>query len=324
MALPANSERPAGLDPAFEGYSPPRVGPEAAPVPLLDAWYATYPDPDVEGIFQVGVTELVFGLDERMRVSDTTIEPFKWVTMLEITAADGSQWRGTGWLASRSMVVTAGHCVYMANRGGWASSIRVRFGAMGDDAGNLVAEAAAPVTATEFRSVAGWARNQDPEADYGAILLSRPMPAGYGNFSYEARSDAQLTSQLFNVDGYPADKRPYSQWYYARYSAGVTPRTLTYTADTYGGQSGAAIYAYDGTRVALGIHTRGDLFNNQGVRITQSVASNLTRWTNEAARGAAQESAAEERPVGKPKASKSSPQGNKRSRKSRSTSPGQQ
>jgi hypothetical protein len=58
---------------------------------------------------------------------------------------------------------------------------------------------------------AAWVRNQDPEADSGVILLPHSMPAGYGNFSYEARSDAQLTSQLVNVDGYPADKSPYSQ-----------------------------------------------------------------------------------------------------------------
>ena len=280
MGSPAQSQRPAGLDPAFGDYAPPIAGAEAAPVPILDAWYATYPTRGIEAVFEAGVNELVFGGDDRERVDDTTIVPFKWITMLEITAGDGSRWRGTGWLASRYLVVTAGHCLHMANRGGWVASIRVRFGANGDGEGNLVAEAAPPVTATQFRSVAGWVRNQDPEADYGAVILPTPTPAGYGNFSYEARGDSALTGAgvLFDLDGYPADKPLYGQWCYARYSAGVTPKTLTYTADSYGGQSGAPIYNYDGGRVAVGIHTRGTLVSNQGVRITQSVARNLTLW----------------------------------------------
>jgi glutamyl endopeptidase len=283
MNLPITSARFAGLDPAFGNYSPPREGQEDAPVALLDAWYATYPDAGVQRVFAAGVNELVFGQDERGRVADTTVEPFKWATMLEILAADGSRWRGPGWLASSTLVVTAGHCLYMPSRGGWASSIRVRFGVDGDDVGNITKEAAKSVLATDFRSVAGWVQHQDAEADYGAILLPQSLPANYGHFSYAARSDTEFLGAVFDVTGYPADKPPYSQWYFARFSASPTPGSLTYSADCYGGNSGSAIYQYNGGRVACGIHTRGELLSNRGVRITANVAANLSNWTNEAA-----------------------------------------
>ena len=284
MTSPARLERPRGLDPAFGYYSPPVTGQEAAAVPVLDAWYAVYPDTGMQSIFEAGVTEVVLGSDERQRVPNTVIEPFKWVAMLDITAADGSRWRGTGWLAGPDLVVTAGHCLYMANRGGWVTSIRMLFGVNSGPDGSIAVEAVAPVTATRFRSVTGWISNQHPESDYGAILLPDPMPSGYGSFSYEARTDSELTGQLFNIDGYPADKPLYSQWYYARFAAGVAAGTLTYTADTFGGNSGGPLYDYNGSRIALGIHTRGDLNGNAGVRITQNVAANLTLWENEAAR----------------------------------------
>src|SRR6478735_4890010 len=94
--------RPTGLDPAFGSYRPPTGEEVEAPIPvLIDAWYATYPDPSIESIYRAGLTvavERVFGDDSRERVNDTRIDPYRWVAMLEITASDGSRWRGTGWL----------------------------------------------------------------------------------------------------------------------------------------------------------------------------------------------------------------------------------
>jgi hypothetical protein len=59
----------------------------------------------------------------------------------------------------------------------------------------MAAEANRAERAVTAGDQVAWVRNQDPEADSGVILLPHSMPAGYGRFSYEARSDAQLTSQ---------------------------------------------------------------------------------------------------------------------------------
>ena len=281
MVPPPKDERPAGLDRAIREYRPPGIGPEAGELPVLDAWYASYPDPGIERVFELGANEIVFGQDTRQRVSNTRIEPFKWVAMLDIDASNGSRWRGTGWLASPSLVVTAGHCVYMHKQGGWVSTIRIRLGIAADDTGEITAEAAPIITArSSFRSVIGWIRNENAQADYGAIFLSKPMPREYGHFLYEARSDSALSKQFFNVDGYPADKPIYQQWFGGRDSAGVTARSLRYTIDTYSAQSGAPVWDDDGRRVVLGIHTRGTLVSNEAVRITEDVARNVTRWSN--------------------------------------------
>jgi glutamyl endopeptidase len=291
MASRANDERPEGMDPAFGGYRPrEEVGEE----PMPNAWYASYDDPGLDVLSQripnLESLEIVLGRDDRQRVENTTIAPFKWVASLEIEASDGTRWLGTGWLASSSLVVTAGHCVYMHKHGGWVESIRIRLGVLAGDDGTIVAEAKPAITRNRgFRSVDGWTSDKDPECDYGAIFLAEPITGTYGHFLYQARSDSDLSKQLFNIDGYPADKPRYTQWFNGRQPAEVTARLLEYSFDTYHAESGGPLWDYvsersagaaqTGNRVVLGIHTRGGDLSNFGVRITEGVASNITGWS---------------------------------------------
>ena len=101
-----------------------RNGPEDAG-PLLDAWHASFSSNAVAVALmkkRAGGTELVqemvFKDDDRRQVADTHPFPWQSICSLVITAADGSKWVGSGWLASPRMVVTAGHCVYLHGHGG--------------------------------------------------------------------------------------------------------------------------------------------------------------------------------------------------------------
>ncbi len=89
------------VDPAFGNYQIAGGGAETAPSRpprpvLVDAWYASFPDPAFQTLAARGVNELVHGADTRRKVENTRIAPFKWTAMLEITAPNGSHWRGTG------------------------------------------------------------------------------------------------------------------------------------------------------------------------------------------------------------------------------------
>ncbi|MCC6877941.1 MAG: serine protease [Sandaracinaceae bacterium] len=218
--------------------------------------------------------ELVHGADDREAVTPTTAFPWRAICALSITRADGTLGTGTGFLIAPRTVVTAGHCVHSAARGGWARSIEVVPGR--DGALSPYGKA----TGTVLRSVAGWIDRADSAFDYGAIILSNVngFPA-LGAFGYAARGDAQLRGAIVNVAGYPDDKPEGTQWWASSTIADVTARMLEYDIDTESGQSGAPVWREEnGLRVVLGIHTGGDAALNSATRIDASVLANLESW----------------------------------------------
>lgn len=225
--------------------------------------------------------ELIFGDDDRTQVTDTTTPPYCWIAFLEIDASDGTVWRGTGWLASPGAVITAGHCVYLSEHGGWASSIKVTPGFGTDEAGQPVTAVGSQVS-QEFRSTQAWVTTQNEDWDYGAVLLPEPLSVDFGHFAFVVASDAELTQAVVNVDGYPGDKPPDSQWYCARELTAVNQRTLEYTIDTFGGDSGAPLYVDPTDRTVVGIHTQGLMASKGGIRITADVAANISTWIHDA------------------------------------------
>ena len=256
---------------------------ESESEPLLDAWYATLGDDALAAALARPsvreALEVVIGADDRTRINNTTDVPWRMICSLRITAGDGSGWIGTGWLVAPRTVITAGHCVYIANRGGWVRSIDVIPGRNG------AAEPLGRCTSHSFRSVLGWTQSGHRNYDYGAIILPRTCGFGrLGGFGFASLSDASLRSLRLNLSGYPGDKPPGTQWYHARTTKSVTPRTIVYDIDTAGGQSGAPVWRnLNGTRHAVGIHTNGALSGNSATRIVPPVFNNLQAWKTEGA-----------------------------------------
>ena len=224
--------------------------------------------------------EVVIGTDERSQVGDTSVYPWRSIASLRITAQDGTGWIGTGWLVGPRILLTAGHCVYMSDHGGWAQQIEVIPGRQGD---NFPFQSC---IATELRSVHGWIDSGKSEFDYGAILL--PEANRYGDqlgwFGYQVRSDDNLNNLTVNISGYPGDKPNGTQWFLSGPIKNESERNFSYDIDTAGGQSGAPVWVFqnDGNRYGVGIHTNGALDGNSATRITQEVFDNVTAWRNEA------------------------------------------
>jgi V8-like Glu-specific endopeptidase len=237
---------------------------------------------------KVGCKELesVIGTDDRVRVTATTRYPWSCICSLLITANTGTLYIGTGWLVGPRLVLTAGHCVYMADENGWASSIEVIPGRNATDRpfGSAVSR--------ELRSVTGWTRDNDSDLDYGAIVL--PPDKRYGEqlgwFGYASRDDDYLKSITLNLSGYPGDGGKLgqqvdgSQWYNFRGVKEVMDRQISYEIDTYGGQSGAPVWEMraDGGRYGVGIHTWGTSVANGATRITRAVFDNIVLWAGQA------------------------------------------
>ncbi len=224
---------------------------------------------------------VVIGDDDRRQIDSTTDFPWRCICSLLITADDaaGTELEGTGWLAGPSTVITAGHNVFLHDRGGWARSIEVIPGRDG------IHNPHGSQHSTTFRSVSGWTKRRDRSFDYGAILLP---PAGGGQASFGERlgffglarlSAGKLEQLKINLAGYPLTKPEGTLWWHARRLERVANRTLTYNIDTGRGQSGSPLWrTQGGARQAVGIHVFGRSSGNSAVRINQDVFDNLARW----------------------------------------------
>ncbi|MGW8554427.1 trypsin-like serine peptidase [Streptomyces tubercidicus] len=246
-----------------------------------ETWVApTAPLSDIgEASFgRLDMLETVHGPDDRVQITDTTSYPWRAHASLLITAADNSQWIGTGWFIGPHTLATAGHVVHIKNSGvpgrdGWVKSIQVMPGRNG---------ASLPfgsVTSTNFRSVTGWTNSGDENFDYGAIIIPTELGATTGWFGFGAWPDADLLKISANISGYPGDKPPGTQWYDGRGISSVNPLKVFYDIDTFGGQSGSAVYRiHNGGRYGIAVHAYGGATVNSGTRITKAVYNNLLLW----------------------------------------------
>lgn len=283
---PAAKTIEVAAPPVMKAKKPESAGAEAAPMDestMLDAYWASYGDAATRAMLRSTnhnkIMEVVIGTDDRTQISDTTVYPLRCIASLRITAQDGTGWIGTGWLVGPRLLLTAGHCVYMSDHGGWVQQMEVIPGRQGDTFPYQ------SCIATEFRSVHGWIDDGKSEFDYGAILL--PEANRYGDqlgwFGFQVRSDDDLNNLTVNISGYPGDKPSGTQWYLSGPIKNVSDRNFTYDIDTAGGQSGAPVWVYqnDGSRLGVGVHTNGAMGGNSATRITQEVYDNITAWRNE-------------------------------------------
>jgi len=224
------------------------------------------------------LAETVHGPDDRVQITNTSIYPWRVHCYLQITAADNSQWRGTGWFIGPHTVATAGHVVHIKNSGvpgrdGWVKSISVMPGRNGNSLPY------GSVTSGSFRSVTGWTGSGDENFDYGAIVLPTDLGSSTGWFGIGIWSDSDLLKTTGNIAGYPGDKAGATMWYDARGVAAVNARKVYYDIDTAGGQSGSAVYHfYNGGRYGFGVHAYGGATTNSGTRIIQPVYDNFVAW----------------------------------------------
>lgn len=245
----------------------------------LDAFFASYPELLAQAR---SLNEVIIGTDERVRISPTTSFPWRAICALKITAQNNSTWIGTGWMVGPRTVITAGHCVYMHDQGGWAKSIEV---IPAQDGVNVKPYGTA--VSNDLRSVTGWTQNRNRENDYGAIILPTNKRLGdqTGYFGYATKEDSYLANAVMNLSGYPGDKpnpgspKGTEQWFMALKPKSVSPRVITYNIDTMGGQSGAPVWVKVGeSRICVGIHTNGHSSGNSATRIVSTVFNNIQAW----------------------------------------------
>lgn len=248
----------------------------------------------------VPILETVIGEDERARVLETAVAPWRMICNLLVEGPLGAM-TGTGWLVGPTTVLTAGHCVHDQRIGGWATRITVTPGL------NRDVRPFGRVVATRFSTLRLWIEEQSRDHDIGVIHLDAgATPEGrtttdlgteLGTFGLAVRTDQELTGGFIHVAGYPGEAaRGFGKelWGHRSSVTGATERRLFYDVDTSAGQSGgpAFIVEDDPARpIVVAVHAYGTaatpsslgIVANSAPRVTATLFDTIERWIDRGA-----------------------------------------
>jgi glutamyl endopeptidase len=238
--------------------------------------------------------DAAIGHDDRVRILDTDLAPWRMICALRIGGPSGAGLIGTGWFIGPKTVLTAGHCMFSTkpsgkSLGGWASTIELIPGLNGDGDG-LDARPYGSVASQRFSSVDRWVNGEDADFDIGCIHLDEPLGLQVGWFAVAALPSERLESFVVNVSGYPKDRGFGAEQYYGRDRVvRVSERRVYYEVDTAEGQSGAPVWIYeddDAPPLAVGIHAYGpgaglEVPANSAPRVIPEVLGLLTGWVEQ-------------------------------------------
>jgi V8-like Glu-specific endopeptidase len=218
----------------------------------------------------------VFGSDEREQRHDTTGWPWRAQCKLFMLFPNGKRYVGSGTLIGRKYVISAGHCVFREQDGGWAEDVRVIPGL------HDTFQPYGAATSLRLRSFTGWTDFADYDHDLALITLDRNLGDATGWVGY-ACYDA-IDGVTGNIAGYPGDLTDgLGLWYsYGPIQSSTTYRAY-YWIDTSAGQSGASTYKIvNGSRFVFAVHcgpsSIGGHDLNRATRLTPSKFDSIARW----------------------------------------------
>jgi V8-like Glu-specific endopeptidase len=216
--------------------------------------------PPYQGLLPPGMIgfESVLGSDDRVYVSSVTTYPWRTIVKLFVTFPDASGGCSGAIIGCPDghgyHVLTAGHCVYSHDYGGWATSIQVVPGLDWDYMPYNYA------WMTDMRSYTGWTVSGMSEHDWALVTLDRNVGDYTGWMGrMPADSSSSIYTEVANVAGYPGDLSSGLRMYWdSDYGHSADTYNHWYYMDTAEGQSGSPVWRYvSGSRYILTVHTCG-------------------------------------------------------------------
>ena len=214
----------------------------------------------------------IIGEDGREPIDFPEALPSKAIGLLRYKGPNGKNYSATGFLVADDLVLTAGHCLISAEKGGAASEITFSPAAQK----GLSYETA---NGTAYYVPFDWSGYYDENFDWALIKIDKPLgESGY----LTCLNHANPVGQMVEIQGYPSDylSNPAYGILQAVGAGTVSQMTnykLYYDVDTEDGQSGSPILWYNGYEFqVIGIHTEGTstlTWSNSGVRISSLIIS---------------------------------------------------
>ncbi len=235
----------------------------------------------------IGISEAVIGSDERT-LAPNTAYPYRSIVKIYISAADGSNWVGSGAMVDSFHVLTAGHVAFLPDNGGWASQLEI---VPGMDTSDTPSDPYGHAYATYMRSYTGWTISESSQHDWALITLDRNLGSYTGWMGrMTAGSSSSIYDNAMRVSGYPTDLSGGNRQYrdITHSGDGATSNNHYYWADTAGGMSGGPVWKYwwDGSawvRHIMTVHAYGreGTDSNFGTRLNNNKYDQLSSWLSD-------------------------------------------
>jgi glutamyl endopeptidase len=226
-------------------------------------------------------TSYPFPPDDRVIINDTTSFPWRTICKLYITTQDDTYLIGSGAIIDEWHILTAGHCVYIHENGGWAKEVKIVPGMDGSY------EPYGHTYASYFRAYTGWIEDEMVEHDFAVVTLQAPLGnlTGWMGRKTAAYTDSIYTSTL-NLAGYPSDLGGGRYMYFDSDDGAMADEyNHWFWMDTAAGQSGSPVWLYDGEdRFILSVFAYeyvGGTSANFGTRLNQDKFDAINRWLEE-------------------------------------------
>ncbi|QVK20466.1 trypsin-like serine protease [Mycoplasmatota bacterium] len=192
--------------------------------------------------------------DDRVRVTDTTADPYSGIVHLKMYYKDVNNdiYNGycTGAMIDANSVLTAGHCLYdHKDNLGWAYAVTVSPG-VDENTNHFSTEYAATISVASQ-----WESSGSTNHDWGVITLSSNVDSGVKIFDLH---DNVLIAQNINLTGYPnttPDATSKTMWTADGPVYDLNLYTIEYKVDATSGQSGSPVY--DSQNRIVAIHNGG-------------------------------------------------------------------
>lgn len=273
---------------AIAGIWPLAAGSEQQPAPVADQDFAPVqfalhdiPPAALAALGNGAVTaERVFGTDDRIPITDTTVAP--WRTIAQLVIFDQRNEivsTCSGVMLNTNVVLTAAHCLFDPRSQSYVYSLLV---VPGENGPAFPFDAA---VARQFAIPQGWVNSGDIRFDFGlAFIPGSPFPSTLGPFlPVAAVPDAYFydPGTIIATAGYPGDKLPGTQWFTAGFFFFVDDEAIYTEMDAFAGQSGSPIYTWNDARDELfivGVFSSESQRSNYAVRFTASHINALVQY----------------------------------------------
>lgn len=248
--------------------------------------YASYEMGDLVTEPEDFVPFSVIGADERVAVLNTTTFPARAVVQILFKKPNGKENLCSGTMVSPDTVLTAAHCIHSGTQSGQAFSDFRFFPGR-----NVGVAPFGSCKAKSARVLSGWINATSPletrEFDLGAFKLDCDVGEETGQVAIRSVEEDEIGVGT-TVHGYASDKAPGGRQWISKDELRVLQDFKGfYDNDTYGGTSGAAVFATGEEGTLIGVHTNGLhgeepwASHNAFTRITPERLEKIKEWIAE-------------------------------------------